>query len=130
MSGGVHRGLDPVRAELDALIEQTVAIVRGRSDAFWAGYDSDRDPRLLAVWEVAGTVEPRITAPGFAGIAKVICGQQLSVTSAAAIWSRFGRLPGALDPVTYLDLDEETVRGIGFSAGKYRTVRVIAASLS
>jgi len=89
-----------------------------------------RDPRLLAVWEVAGTVEPRITAPGFAGIAKVICGQQLSVTSAAAIWSRFGRLPGALDPVTYLDLDEETVRGIGFSTGKYRTVRVIAEAMA
>lgn len=52
MSEGGHRGLDPVRAELDALIEQTVAIVRGRSDAFWAEYDSGRDPRMLAAWFV------------------------------------------------------------------------------
>ena len=41
-----------MRAELDALIEQTVAIVRGRSDAFWAEYDSGRDPRMLAAWFV------------------------------------------------------------------------------
>jgi hypothetical protein len=52
VSEGGHRGLDPVRAELDALIEQTVAIVRGRSDAFWAEYDSGRDPRMLAAWFV------------------------------------------------------------------------------
>jgi hypothetical protein len=52
VSEGGHRGLDPVRAELDALIEQTVAIVRGRSDAFWAEYDSGRDQRLLAAWFV------------------------------------------------------------------------------
>ena len=60
------------------------------------------DPRLGAVWDVAGVVEPRITEPGFPGIAKVVCGQQLSVASAAAIWRRFALLPGALDPLTYL----------------------------
>lgn len=88
------------------------------------------DPRLKEVWETAGTVEPRITPPGFVGIAKVICGQQLSVTSAAAIWSRFEQMPGALDPMTYLSLTEAEVRGIGFSAGKYRTVRVIAEAMA
>jgi hypothetical protein len=47
-----HRGLDPVRDELDALIEETVAIVRERSDAFWAEYDHGRDQRMLAAWFV------------------------------------------------------------------------------
>jgi len=47
-----HRGLDPVRDELDALIEKTVAIVRERSDAFWAQYDRERDRRTLAAWFV------------------------------------------------------------------------------
>jgi DNA-3-methyladenine glycosylase II len=59
----------------------------------------------------------------------VICGQQLSVASARAIWGRFAALPGALDPATYLTLSEEAVRGVGFSAGKYRTVRVIAQAI-
>ena len=88
------------------------------------------DPRLGPVRELAGTVEPRISEAGFAGIAKVICGQQLSVASASAIWSRFAQLPGALDPVSYLALGEDSVRGIGFSAGKYRTVRVIAEAMA
>lgn len=87
------------------------------------------DPRLAAVRDFAGPVQPRINPPGFPGIAKVITGQQLSVTSAAAIWSRFEALPGALDPVTYLDLTEEAVRATGFSGGKFRTVRAIAQAM-
>lgn len=87
------------------------------------------DPRLAAVREFAGPVQPRLNPPGFAGIAKVITGQQLSVTSAAAIWGRFERLPGALDPMSYLSLSEEAVRATGFSGGKFRTVRVIAEAM-
>jgi DNA-3-methyladenine glycosylase II len=87
------------------------------------------DPRLASVRDFAGPVQPRINPPGFVGIAKVITGQQLSVTSAAAIWSRFEALPGALDPVTYLSLTEEEVRATGFSGGKFRTVRAIAEAM-
>lgn len=87
------------------------------------------DPRLASVRDFAGPVQPRINPPGFPGIAKVITGQQLSVASAAAIWSRFEQLPGALDPVTYLSLSEEVVRATGFSGGKFRTVRVIAEAM-
>ncbi|MBE0579352.1 DNA-3-methyladenine glycosylase [Devosia sp.] len=87
------------------------------------------DPRLSAVRDFAGPVQPRITQPGFPGIAKVITGQQVSVASAAAIWSRFEQLPGALDPVTYLSLSEAEVRGVGFSGSKFRTVRAIAEAM-
>lgn len=87
------------------------------------------DPRLAAVRALAGPVQPRINPPGFAGMAKVICGQQLSVASAAAIWSRFELLAGALDPVTYLTLSEEAVRATGFSGGKFRTVAAIAQAM-
>lgn len=88
------------------------------------------DPRLAAVRDFAGPVQPRVTEPGFVGIAKVICGQQLSVASARAIWSRFELLPGALDPVSYLSLSEEAVRATGFSGGKFRTVRAIAEAMA
>lgn len=87
------------------------------------------DPRLGPVRDFAGEVQPRITEPGFVGIAKVITGQQLSVASARAIWSRFELLAGALDPVTYLSLSEEAVRATGFSGGKFRTVRAIAEAM-
>jgi len=88
-----------------------------------------RDPRLRPIAKLAGAFEIRLTPGGFSGLTRVICGQQLSVASARAIWGRFAELPGALDPNRYLKLDEATVRGIGFSAGKYRTVRVIAEAI-
>lgn len=88
-----------------------------------------RDPRLAAVRAFAGPFAPRITPPGFVGLAKVICGQQLSVASARAIWGRFELLDGALEPARYLTLSEEQVRATGFSGGKYRTVRTIAEAI-
>jgi DNA-3-methyladenine glycosylase II len=88
-----------------------------------------RDARLRAVYRTAGPFEIRKTTPGFAGLARVITGQQLSVASARAIWSRFEMLGGALTPEGYLKLSEAAVRGVGFSAGKYRTVRALAEAV-
>ena len=88
-----------------------------------------RDPSLKPIAKAAGPFEIRLTPAGFSGLARVICGQQLSVASARAIWGRFAALKGALDPRAYLRLSEETVRAVGFSAGKYRTVRVIAEAI-
>ena len=90
----------------------------------------DIDPRLGPVRDFAGKVQPRVNKRGFAGMAKVICGQQVSVASANAIWGRFELLPGALDPNTYLSLTEEQVRATGFSGGKFRTVRAIAEAVA
>ncbi len=87
------------------------------------------DPRLVAVAERAGTFDLRIVPPGFAGLAQIVCGQQLSVASARAIWSRCSHLPGALEPESYLRLEEAAVRGSGFSAGKYRTLRALAEAV-
>ncbi len=88
-----------------------------------------RDARLRAVAKAAGPFEIRLTPGGFSGLARVVCGQQLSVASARAIWSRFAALPGALTPEGYLRLSEAKVRGVGFSAGKFRTVRAIAEAI-
>jgi DNA-3-methyladenine glycosylase II len=88
-----------------------------------------RNPELRPVAKQAGPFEIRLTEPGFAGLARVVCGQQLSVASARAIWRRFAQLPGALDPASYLLLPEAEVRTVGLSAGKYRTVRAIAEAI-
>lgn len=49
---GRHRGLDPIRAELDDLCARTVAEVRRRADVYWDGYATDRDDATLAAWFV------------------------------------------------------------------------------
>ena len=87
-------------------------------------------PHLAPMLETVGTVMPRVNPRGFAGMAKVICGQQISVASAAAIWGRYSAIPGALDPATYLDLSEEAVRASGFSRGKYQTLRAVAEAIA
>jgi len=51
-AGRGRGGLAPVRAELDALLSETVATVRDRSRAFWDAYEADRDPARLAAWFV------------------------------------------------------------------------------
>ena len=52
-----------------------------------------RDLRLKPVLEIEGMPALRRREPGFAGLAHIVCGQQLSTASAAAIW---GRLSAAL----------------------------------
>jgi len=88
------------------------------------------DPRLSDVASRAGSFEVRRSVGGFAGLARIVTGQQVSTASADAIWGRFSALEGALDPTGYLALEEATVRGAGFSAGKYRTMRGVAEALA
>jgi DNA-3-methyladenine glycosylase II len=87
------------------------------------------DPRLAPVWRRAGQVELRTTPKGFTGIIRVICGQQLSTFSANAIWVRLAALPGAAEPLRFLELDEPTLRTAGLSGGKINSMRAVAEAL-
>lgn len=89
-----------------------------------------RDARLAAIAETAGPFPPRNADPGFAGLARIVCGQQVSVASAQAIWGRFSQLPGATDPAGYLTLDEALIRAAGMSGSKIRTMRVLAEAIA
>jgi len=87
------------------------------------------DPRLAAIAERAGDFDIRRSPGGFAGLARIVTGQQVSTQSADAIWGRFSQLEGALDPAGYLRLSEEAVRRAGQSGAKYRTIRAIAEAV-
>src|ERR1043165_8861684 len=54
-----------------------------------------QDPRLKPILALTGMPALRQREPGFAGLAHIVCGQQLSTASAAAIWER---LSAAFDP--------------------------------
>ncbi|MGY3369648.1 endonuclease III [Bradyrhizobium sp. GM2.4] len=89
-----------------------------------------RDPRLKPVLATAGMPALRRREPGFAGLAHIVCGQQLSTASAAAIW---GRLSAAFDP-----FDHEAVRRartdrlgrLGLSAAKIKTLKHLAREIT
>jgi DNA-3-methyladenine glycosylase II len=71
----------------------------------------------------------RLSERGFPGLARVVTGQQLSVASARAIWARFEAIAGATDPRLFLRIKDPKLRAAGLSAGKIRTLRVIAEAV-
>jgi DNA-3-methyladenine glycosylase II len=90
----------------------------------------DLDPGpVRALVDAVGQPALRRRPPGFAGLAAVIVGQQLSTASANAI---FGRLDALLDPVTagrLLAASDEALRTCGLSVAKVRTLRATAGAV-
>lgn len=84
------------------------------------------DPDLTPLLAVSGEVPLRLGPPGFAGLARIVNGQLLSVASASAINARFEALLGEVSAVRFLALDEQAVRDCGLSRAKYRTMRQLA----
>src|SRR5215467_15248858 len=88
------------------------------------------DPRLKPILDVTGMPALRRREPGFVGLAHIVCGQQLSTASAAAIW---GRLIKAFDP-----FDQHAVRRaradrlgrLGLSAAKIKTLKSLAREIA
>lgn len=88
-----------------------------------------RDPRLRDIARTAGAFDVRLSARGFPGMARVVTGQQLSVASARAIWSRVEAIRGSTDPKRFLKIKDETLRAAGLSAAKICTLRLIAEAV-
>lgn len=88
------------------------------------------DPQLLLVSRVAGKVLPRTRPAGFEGLARIICGQQLSVQSADAIWARLVDRGGARSAQAFLDLGETGVQGVGLSRTKYVYLQAVAQAVA
>jgi DNA-3-methyladenine glycosylase II len=88
-----------------------------------------QDPRLKPVFAVAGMPALRRREPGYAGLAAIICGQQLSTASAAAIWSRVST---AFDPVHHDALRKaraDRLGRLGLSAAKIKTLKALAREI-
>lgn len=89
-----------------------------------------QDPRLQAVMEMTGQAPLRRRTPGFAGLAAVICGQQLSTFAAAAIW---GRMVDAYDTVDHHHIRtarSDRLRRFGLSVAKIKTLKFIAREIA
>ena len=86
------------------------------------------DRRLQKVATIAGGLAPRRREAGFAGLARIIVGQQLSVASAAAIWNRFVAAFPELTPEAVLKARVPKLRKAGLSAPKIKALRAVAAA--
>lgn len=88
-----------------------------------------RCPFMRAAHDLAGDPPLRRERGGFEGLARVIIGQQVSVASARAIWTRFQALAAPMTASTIAGLDDEAFRSGGLSRPKVRTLRALAAAV-
>ncbi len=89
-----------------------------------------QDVRLKPILELTGMPALRQREPGFAGLAAIVCGQQLSTASAGAIWAR---LTAAFDPFDHDSIRKaraDRLGRLGLSAAKIKTLKNIARELA
>ncbi len=86
------------------------------------------DPRLVPIAEIAGPLPLRRREGGFEGLASIVTAQQISDSAAASIWARFKTAVDPFTPQQFLATSEETLRAVGLSRPKIRTLTGIAAA--
>jgi DNA-3-methyladenine glycosylase II len=89
-----------------------------------------QDPRLAPIADKAGAFALRRREAGFAGLCAIVCGQQLSTASAAAIRDR---LFAAFDPFHHDAVRKartDRLKRLGLSAPKIKSIRAIGRAVS
>jgi DNA-3-methyladenine glycosylase II len=81
---------------------------------------------MRQVHDMAGHPPLRLRPAGFEGLARIIVGQQLSVASATAIWTRTADACKPFEPGMLLSLEDTQLAAVGLSRSKIRTLRAIA----
>ncbi|SLN26745.1 DNA-3-methyladenine glycosylase family protein [Oceanibacterium hippocampi] len=76
------------------------------------------DPDLARIMPVSTPLPDRSRPPGFETLARIIVQQQVSLASAAAIWSRLEAAIRPFDAETLLGHDETALRALGLSRQK------------
>jgi DNA-3-methyladenine glycosylase II len=89
-----------------------------------------QDKRLRPIFELTGMPALRQREPGFAGLAHIICGQQLSTASAAAIWARISTAFDPFDHHAIRKARPDRLGRLGLSAAKIKTLKLLARELA
>ena len=87
-------------------------------------------PHIRRMHDLTGDPPLRRFAPGFAGLARIVVGQQLSTASANAIWHRTAAAVAPFSPDVLLGLSEAELRGAGLSRPKVKTLREVATAIA
>ena len=90
-----------------------------------------REPAIARALEIAGYPEPRIRPTGYKTLLRTIVGQQVSVASAASVWSKLeAELGEDFTPDCLLERDFDTLRACGLSRQKQGYARSLCELVS
>jgi DNA-3-methyladenine glycosylase II len=84
---------------------------------------------MSAIQARTGTPALRDFGADFAGLAKIVTGQQLSIASAGAIWSRVATAVTPFEPATVRTMPDHRLASLGLSRAKIRTLKAIATAI-
>ena len=87
------------------------------------------DPRFAPVFERTGLPPLRRREGGFAGLAQIIMGQQLSTASAAAIYGRLVTIADPFDHHAVLRARKDRLLRLGLSNAKVKALKEIARAI-
>jgi len=88
------------------------------------------DPDIAEAYGRCGLPPVRGSAPGFAGLIRMIAGQQVSVQSAAAIIARLEARVSPLTAEAFLKASDDDLKAAGFSRPKMRYGRILAEEIT
>jgi DNA-3-methyladenine glycosylase II len=88
------------------------------------------DPDIAEAYGRRGLPPERSSAPGFAGLIRMIAGQQVSVQSARAIIARLEERVAPLTAEQFLKASEDDLRAVGFSRPKMRYGYILAQEIA
>jgi DNA-3-methyladenine glycosylase II len=87
-------------------------------------------PHIRRIHDLTGDPPLRDYRPGFAGLARIVVGQQVSLAAAQAIWGRLEQATvPSVTPANFLLLNDDDLRQVGLSRGKVKTLRGIATAI-
>jgi len=87
------------------------------------------DPDFARAIKEVGHPELRVVPSGFGGLMRSICGQQVSVYAARAIWLRLEEAVPSMEPTDFLKMTDEQLRAVGLSASKVKYGRSLATDI-
>ena len=90
-----------------------------------AAWLTDRDTRFAKALDLVGPLPLRLRSDGFEALVSAICGQQVSVASAKAIFARLTNA-GMVTPEAALAVTTDDLRALGLSRPKARYVHALA----
>jgi DNA-3-methyladenine glycosylase II len=101
-----------------------------KSLAYGSRVLAGRDPDLARILDSLGPPPLWAREPGFPTLVHIILEQQVSLASARAAFDRLQAAVSPLSPEGLLELDDASLKRIGFSRQKTRYARLLAGAIS
>jgi DNA-3-methyladenine glycosylase II len=87
------------------------------------------EPAFARILQTTGMPSLRTAEPGYRGLVRIVVDQMISLKAAQAIWDRLETQLGPITPDVLIRRRETSLRKVGLSGAKARTIRAITKAV-